>query len=524
MLLTMALVCAMLFRAQAAFGLFKLAMYAQPFILSALVLGWSRLSPGRLKTFGLACLVALVPLQWSTQKKYVTMSSTGSSAGGETPGASQEHLLSQYRDSLRIPGGKRFLVPVHDLVSCRLLGCLGQGVTVCTPFEEPKLLVAPHDLEEADKWKRGESTTKERGIRSELQWVFTKSRGPGAIALHDPEIPGGVSDLTWETPAWVDRPQAGDFLLQPPLRFELFNRFGRTPEKSSARAVPLSEVHNYIFWRQTSRSKVFSPASEESGLSSIQGDPFFPAATFVASGRYISFQVLNPSPRVRVLLAGSATAIAGEQTLQTVSVVGDKRVSVPLTGQGSARVVSEPVSVQHVWDSNFLMLDLGNPTPPPESKNPFMWDPRRISLYVRDVSLLTEEEYAAMRPPEGVKTFPDGLTEKTLEYSGCAEEGSVGRQSWFRLTSPGPAAALVVRGKLPKAPGLTALKNELVVRWNGAELGRASINADEFEWRAPAPVAAGAGKLELEFARAYSSPPALPRSVSAKLTSLGFEQ
>jgi hypothetical protein len=258
-------------------------------------------------------------------------------------------------------------------------------------------------------------------------------------------------------------------------------------------------------------------------LYQLQVDPLFPQNTMASSGQYLTFQVLNPDAKVRVVFSGTATFIPGEQELPAAAVVGDRRVLLPLTGQGAARVISEPVSLQTVGTSKYLLVDLARPIPPPTSDgHTVMRDLRQISMYVRDVSLLSEEEYAALMPPKNVKAFPADLAQKHLEFSGCTEDGTVGKHSWFRLGQPRTSTFLVVRGRPIKKDSNSNDGNQLVVKWKGVEVGRKAIGSDEFEFRVELPRGNGPGKLELEFSESHL-PPSYNRHVSAQLIFVGFE-
>ena len=523
MLLVMAGVAAIFIKNGTAFGLFKLAMFAQPFLVGSIVLGWARMNPGRWKLAALLGLIALVPLQAATQRKYVSLSANGEFSS-LAPGATREHLLTQYWNGLQTPGAERFLVPVNDELSWRLLGCFGRGRTLCFPAKEQKLFAHPLEINGhmspnwSDIFNLQLLTPYASG-----QWFYPPKK-QSSIDLLDPSSPKAASTIEWNLPSWVDRPQPGDYLLEPPERYSLFNRYHRSPDARECRTVALSEVRNYLVWRSSSLARVHNPAEGEmSGMCLIQADPLYPQDTMAASGQYLTFQVLNPSSQVRVLLSGTATYITGEHELHPTAAVGDRRVSLPSMGRGAARVVSEPISLQAWGPSKYLLLDLNRPLPLPDIADAALaHDRRQISLYLRDVSLLSEEDYAAMVPPEKVETFPAGLAQKHLEYSGCAEDGRVGMHSWFRLSQPQTAGSLVVRGKPYMKDPNSNEGNGLVVRWKGVEVGRQTIKSAEFECRVELPRGVGPGKLELEFSVAHRVLPS-GHSESAQLTFVGFE-
>jgi hypothetical protein len=365
-----------------------------------------------------------------------------------------------------------------------------------------------------------------RGYNQGLM-LSSPAKSTASIALLDPANPEAVTKIGFETPSWLDRPGSSDYLLEPPERYSLFNRFHRSTENRACRAVPLREVGNYIFWRPTSRSMphntLLDPA-DSIGLHRLQIDSSFPLETLAPSGRYLSFQVLNPSPKVRMLVEGTTNNLSQDLDLPPAAVIGEQRVSLPFAGQGAARVISEPLSVQRVGANKFLILDLGR-TPPAfdAAKSPWGSEARPITMYIRDVSILSEQEFAAMTPPECVKNFPADLGNKQLVFSGCGEDGNVGKQSWFRLSRPQSGGSVVVHGEIPSADGKTIGQNQLLVKWNGVEVGQKTSISGQFEFRATLPPGAGPGKLELQFSSSESIAHS-PRQVSAALSFVGIER
>jgi hypothetical protein len=224
-----------------------------------------------------------------------------------------------------------------------------------------------------------------------------------------------------------------------------------------------------------------------------------------------------------MLVDCTATQVPMEQDLLPAGVVGEQRVPLSLSGHGASRVISEPVSIQRVGSGKFLVLDLGRSPPAFDlSRGPWGGETRPISMYIRDVSLLSEEDYAAMVPPVCIKNFPADLGDKSLVFSGCGEDGSVGKHSWFHLSRPQEAKPLVVRGRLLTNDSGSPGTSKLVVNWNGVEVGSLAIESREFEFSCPLPPGKAAGKLELEFSAAQPLPDK-DLQTCVQLTFVGFE-
>ena len=71
-------------------------------------------------------------------------------------------------------------------------------------------------------------------------------------------------------------------------------------------------------------------------------------------------------------------------------------------------------------------------------------DPRELTSHVRNISLVSEAEYARLRPPSALSRFPSDLENESLEYSGIYEDGWLGEDSYAVLRG-GPAAQVSTR-------------------------------------------------------------------------------
>jgi hypothetical protein len=143
---------------------------------------------------------------------------------------------------------------------------------------------------------------------------------------------------------------------------------------------------------------------------------------------------------------------------------------------------------------------------------------------VRDISVVSEEEYAAFRPPERVAKLPDDFTHPHLEYSGLYESGWAGKQFKVRLWQPGPGHEAVVRGMVPQigADG-AGFRTEVTVLIDGVESARQTLKPGDFEVRVPTEGAAAARWVECRFSHAQRLPAPDNRTATALVRFVGFE-
>ena len=257
--------------------------------------------------------------------------------------------------------------------------------------------------------------------------------------------------------------------------------------------------------------------------------------TFAGVGRALVLDVLNPSPKVRLVVGYTESYLPPDDQRRAVSpaqVVGTTRVSFGAVGSGCARLVSPPVEPQAIGTSHILVLDFNRETT--RSPNRLtgvekLWgadlprDRRMPTAHAREISAISEEEYAAFRPPEKLAAFPADLTHPHLEYSGLYEEGWVGKEFKVRLTQPAPDQEAVIRGQIPGGPQFDGFRTELTVLIDGAPAAVRSLGTGDFEMRVPTGGKTGPRWIECRFSRTLRLPDPDNRSVVAHLRFVGFE-
>ena len=255
-----------------------------------------------------------------------------------------------------------------------------------------------------------------------------------------------------------------------------------------------------------------------------ENDAFFKGQTFAAFGRRTLFRVLNPTPRVRLELSLSTTLL--RKPLPPASVIGSRRVNLPLSGNGSARAVSRPLRVQRVDGKPYVLLDLGREGSLFKDRRPGLaglfgretpLDPRYLTAFVRNVSLLSETQYRHLKRPIGISGFPKGLEDPNLEYSGIDETGLVGSDS-YAVLSRGKAADLLLRAGVFPAPSGQRLR----VLINGKELLSRRVESGELKLRVHVPASRIPRHIELRWRFAPSLPAPDGRKAAAALNYLGL--
>jgi hypothetical protein len=142
-------------------------------------------------------------------------------------------------------------------------------------------------------------------------------------------------------------------------------------------------------------------------------------------------------------------------------------------------------------------------------------DPRALTSYVRDVSLLSDTEYRQLPAPTAVRAFPGDLGNPDLEYSGIFEDGWTAEMSYVMLAG-GKATEVVVRANV-----LAQASRRVEILVDGHRVLRRAVQPGEVELRAHVPATTTRRRVELRFAAAAPISAADDRRASALLQFVG---
>jgi hypothetical protein len=507
------------------FGLFKLAMFIQPFLLGTLVVAWfSRVHGIALRTLPFLLLgLANLPVQGaylgpaqSLRSVAVVHPPTGAVAAGldlDTPNIVFAKLQAIYLADTPAT----FLS--GDFFSYLISGTLrppGGSARYAPIGYEP----IGHDPADRARLARLRAVLESR--RRRLTFPLpdgpdggTEFSAPAPMASAE-SVAGGALALTAGAQSVLNRRRLGDAGGEPVL------------------VKPYTEVSGHLIFVDSSRGQHYYGALDyrRIGLFQLEPDPLYPGRTMAGLGRHLLLRVVNPPPAVRLAVDLSASFKGdGEARLPPAAVVGDGRVPLPLVGRGSARVFSPVIAPRSIGGRPYVMLDMGvDGAVIPIARTGLMKlygrgltiDSRTLVAFGRDVSLVSDEEYRALAPPAGLTRFPDDLANPNLEYSGVFEDGWISGHAYLRLARPAGRSMLVVRGRPPPAAGDAS--PDLVVALDGQELARQPITGAELTLRldvAPGPARA---RIDLRVSRLERLPPPDHRQVGLLLRSIGFER
>ncbi|HJT86872.1 MAG TPA: hypothetical protein VJ732_03425, partial [Bryobacteraceae bacterium] len=179
---------------------------------------------------------------------------------------------------------------------------------------------------------------------------------------------------------------------------------------------------------------------------------------------------------------------------------------------------------------NYIALDMGTwgwSFPQIRSKIMRLWgtgirnDSRKITGFARDISLISDQEYAGLTMPRAIARFPVDLEDKNLEYSGFYEDGWVAESGYVVLNQLEDGCPLIIRLSVPRLHG-SPTAHWAAVSVDGREAARQiTVGGDVFFKLESLKV--GRHKIELRFDRAANLPAPDNRPISAQIKYIGFQ-
>lgn len=512
------------------FGLYKLAMFIQPFLAGTISLGILQRRRDW-KVWGATAAVFWVSL--NTQHFYVDRSRGAHGGLLEVPDASASRLLDEARTLSKMPANARVAGDTFNVVVAKIqaMNLRHHSLEFISRDFFPQYRYS-HFFTRYVPQKRGVSDPVLGAIANRLaaarlgqyRMIPFDLKQQGIKENNEFLLNPNARELA------VTEPQ---FMVASMPRQGFLNRRRFEGAEANFKVLPMNEVRNHLaFISSYLGQSYYMEDRRHAAFFQLEADLAFPGRTMSSTGRHILFQVLNPSPGGRLLFDYTATWNADhDNSLPPAEVVGDKRYRLPVHGRGAARVYSPPLMPQQIGGQDYLAIDMGRDGKPIDAPRhrlmnwygrDILLDIRWITGFARDVSYVSEEEYEHLRPPTGVWKFPEGLLPRDLEYSGIYEDGWVSEDSTYTFTQTPDRPDLVVSGSIPAIRD-QKLKTEAVLTIDGVEAVRQVLPLGEFELRAPVPYKDGKRAVELKFSSLQSLPEPDNRPVSAMLHSIGFE-
>ena len=542
------------------FGLYKIAMFLQPFVLGTIALAAFSLFKRPRTAVIVLTLIALPGLV--TQQVYVIDSRGTAAAGGfpEIADPTRSRINHDFRRvlaehaALAQAGG--LVCDTSNIVLAKFESYYTRGYRAVFPGStvgismlgfttKGKSLAPKNAVETAEqvhdgvkerlrrfKFNLHESDDPKRDRTNGFQYPEV---GPFA----DPNfVPGAVAP-TDETLLLVAGPKQS--ILN---RWGARRRMGHEADDRNFLVRPFHRVRDHLVFVESDLGRSYFMSHFDVSMYQLEPDPiFYRRQTMAGVGRRFMFQVLQPTEGVRLVVELSSSLNAdADNRLPDADAISDQRHKLGMTGRGSARVFSPPLKPQVLGGRSFVGLDLNQDAEPFRQQRGGLMrlyglnvslDRRMLVCFARDISALSERQFDSLRPPSSIGQFPRDLQNLDVEYSGFYEDGWVSDRAWCGLGQPWDAKEVVVRGWVPELDD-ASFQTEVTLRVDGRDVAKQTVGLKGFELRGPLPAELtsnlplaedGAGprrRVELAFSKLQNLPRGDKRPVGCLVTHLGF--
>lgn|GEM_PF-3489138 len=521
------------------YGSLKLAIYIQPVLIGSLVVGWLVFNRHRSRVWQIAPLLAFALLGLGSHFSYVS-ASYGLEYGRLTtiPYLSENRAFTTLERTLAGTEGGAVRSDATMVLAKMQSLFLPQRPTEFIPSQEYFGDISYNTPEALALLAETRSDYQIAGFQAITQLNYRQLH---TFDLHTTDQPQTDAFYTNRPPAVESTPDPMLILTSPRqsaingLHLDWFDDsiFITRSEAETSNFLVFAQSYlgqHYSYGKFASRER---PELSNVMISAFQpeGDYFYPGSPMFATNRHLLFEVLNPSPTIRLRLEYTMSLKAdGESILPPAEVIGDERLPLSWLGRGAAQTYSPPLVPQEIDGHYYVALDLGEDgvfVPKPRVGLMSLYgtdikiDPRPILGYARDISVISEAEYASLNPPSSLAAFPADLANPDLEYSGIFEDGWLSEASFFCLSQPQADMSLRIQGFNPLIDD-AAFTQDLTVLVDGQEVLQQTYPVGEIDITLPSSDA-GRRCVELRFSQVQRLPNGDNRPIAAQLKFIGYQ-
>jgi hypothetical protein len=498
------------------FGLFKLAMFFQPFMITVVSVELSAMVRQRLLWRQRAAILAVLACCFVSQVSYVGRS-TGELFGAlnEIAHASRDKVNESFRTffhSLRTRGRPILIDTSHVLLAKYQAFYTRLNVAV---FPSRPFLYEFVDgvFRYVPAWKLDQFPEAEE-YRAERNHHLVEHR----FGANSFTVPKSLGELV----------ASADIVTTD--RTTVFNRFWVPPEETAYfREVSQKDVHLVFVHSDLGNHYYLGDVNKGVAFYQLENDPMFPGQTFSALGEHLLFMTPGSLTKARMVMEMTTTIMKQFNSELPNPLVQGSRIA--FVGRGSARVVSEPFPLTDIDGVRYLQIDMsrkGMRFPKPPKGLMLLYgrdvpiDRRYITAFARDISLITEDDYKALRAPTSLRNFPADLANKNLEYSGFYEDGWISERAFVTLNSTVNSRYFMIKGTVPDL-GAPDFKSSLRITLDGTTLAVREMGLGSFAIKVALPsIRPGRHRIDMTFDHYQRLPGEDGRPTGGKLEFVGY--
>lgn len=508
MLLVMLAMGLLLFFRNNDFGLYKLAMIAQPFLIGVVAIELGQMKLNRKPHLVLIAFATMLPITIS-QFSYV-WKSTGESSSGfiQIPNASSAKVNMQFNELLckiqKETNEPRLIISeTSNVVLAKFQALYGNGLQLLFPARNYFKYIATFS----------NASLSVQQMAARVNQYSLKSLGDNQLDV-----------------LRVPREKGANVLhIYTGMKSEIFNSYFGNTNQDHYFTISFAPVNLLRFIHSSLGNHYYLGDKRVTAFYQMENDPMFTGQKFASLGRHLLFCVINPSKQPRMVMELTSTVVRqfhSELPLPTV-----QGIRVRFVGRGSGRVFSDPLSPAFIDEIPYLPVDMGRDGKRfPRSEYGLMLlygrdvslDSRRITTFGRDISLVSEEQYQAIHPPASLHNFPGDLGNKNLEYSGIYEDGWISERSFFVLSPEISSKILTVKGIVPQIdnPGFSTV---LQISIDGNQVVSKKLGLGNFEVQVQATKINSKHRIDINFSKYQQLPGVDGRIIGGKIDFIGYQ-
>lgn len=498
------------------FGLFKLAMFAQPFLVGVIAIELGQMGWRHTSRFNLLALPLVLLSMVISQIGYVGKS-TGEIFGGlnEIPRASAQKVNQQFNklfNSIRDSSPDGFIADTSNIVLVKFQSLYTQGKSTIFPSRNFFINIADFFV-----------TQKSNDNATEMDYTSLKKS-----SFIEHKAYGGGIENKFNFPADASTILTKRALITTQEKQTIFNATSSGEENSYFRVVETPSNH-LVFVHSDLGNHYYFGDRRKIAFYQLENDPMFTGQKFSALGEHLLFFALGVTEKPRIIMELSTTVVKQFDSQLPMPIV--QKTAIKFVGRGTGRVFSDQIDPEYIDGVPFVSIDMARGGKQfPNSINGLMMlygrevpaDQRRITAFGRDISLISDEQFKALQPPASLEFFPTDLANKNLEYSGIYEDGWISEMAFFVLSPKASTKNLTVSGSVPQIdnPKFTTTLRLLIDK---KEVASRKVGIGNFEVEIPVANLNPRQRVEVQFSEYQKLPGGDGRITGGKINFLGFK-
>lgn len=494
------------------FGLFKLVMYMQPFLACVVAIAiakWKLREASRLVIlFSVAIFISML----SSNNYYINASTGKNSSGGlvEIPNASEKKLYQQLHKLFDSPQlmADNYVSNIDNVVLAKIFTLYSQGRSIVFPSR--------------DYFDRIINFKKNEDIENKKDGKYEKKR------FREYQIEENSKVKKFLMPAGY-RELLSRSLITTAAKQNIFNSMDSTDEQEYFELI-VSPQNYLVFINSDLGAHYYLPPDRRKiAFYTLENDPMFPGQKFSALGQDLLFLAIKPTEKTRIIM--ELTSTLTKQFNSELPTPKVQNVPIGFVGRGSGRIFSDPIELTDIDGMSFVSVDMGREGKQMSNSHKGLMllygrdvslDSRYITTFGRNISLISEEQYQLLQPPQSVTHFPADLANPNLEYSGIYEDGWISEHSFFKFKVGKETDKFIVRGVIPQLGKSADFATELKIRINGQLVVQQKLGVGAFSVEVPVTGLSGNPRVDLEFTNYQKLPGDDGRITAGKIDFIGF--